>query len=179
MIVPKDSDYPHSTHLHRYACWAAARAAQRRFSGGTTAKVIQILESCGFQESVAELHDSQPSRHAYDEWHFATVMQLQDAFKQQGIVATHGQVAKIIAIYLKTVYVIRFPDSALAHVAHPPIDRILLMNVRNSKETKSFSGSINWTQFDRASYQEAVEYLRSETEGRPFWEIEKFWDPRL
>ena len=167
-------DYPHHAHLHNYACWTAARAAQRRFAGARTEVVRGVLEESNFPESLQKLYENCPTETAYDEWHDATVAKLKYSFDRKGVVATYGQVA-VIAIYLKTVYTTRYPSSALAHVAHAPIDRILLENIRKCANTGPFTGSISWTKFGKAEYYAALKYLRQECKNQPFWSIERYW----
>ena len=40
-------------HRHRYACWCAARAAQRGWSGVTTARVRSAIEASTLYEVLA------------------------------------------------------------------------------------------------------------------------------
>ena len=169
------TEYSHGIHLHNYACWTAARAAQRRFRGAKTEVVKHVLEAGNFPKSLEDLYESSPTREEYDAWHQSMVGRLQIGFEQVDVPATYGQVAKIIAIYVKTVYVARYPESTLAMVAHPPIDRVLLRNVRACKSTAPFAGSISWTKFDSSEYHTALGYLRKECSGQPFWAIERYW----
>lgn len=168
-------DYTHDIHLHNYGCWTAARAAQRRFPGARTEVVQSVLEKSGFPKALRELYESDPTAAQFDSWHQDMVGHLQVCFQDEGVVASYGQAAKVIAVYLKTVYIARYPESPLAYVAHPPIDRILLQNIKKCKTTAVFTGSLSWTKFGAAEYHAAVQYLREECENQPFWTIERYW----
>lgn len=167
--------YSHNLHLHNYACWTAARAAQRRFPGAKTHVVQKVLEYSNFPKRLKTVYRADPTPAQYDRWHKVMVAELKGGFKQEGVAASYGQVAKVIAVYIKTIYILRYSDSVLAQVAHPPIDRTLLQNISACKETAAFEGSISWTKFDKEDYFTAVDYLRREGKGRPFWSIERYW----
>lgn len=94
--------------------------------------------------------------------------------------ATYGRAAKIIAIYIKTVYVIRFPDSNISRFAHPPIDRILLTAIAAHKFEGLRFLDKGWTQFDENDYKSVISNLRNlkkQKSLQAFWEIECFWNP--
>jgi hypothetical protein len=94
--------------------------------------------------------------------------------------ATFGRAAKLIAIYLKSMVVLVRPDTALAKVAHPPIDSILLRNVARAREVQSPHkhtwAKIKWTQLNEVSYYILVDQLLDVVPGgEPFWMLEQFW----
>ncbi|MBC6995906.1 hypothetical protein QWY85_17175 [Neolewinella lacunae] len=171
--------YSHKEHLHRFACWTAARAAQRGWGGGTTTTIIAALESTGFREKLSDIYQSSPTAAEFDQWHAERVGELtlilvdKLSKPQQNI---YGRVAKIIAIYIKTVYVSQYPDAVLSKVAHPPIDGILLKEVKKKTHLKYPPKlGFHWSTFDAEAYQTALNYLREVNQGKAFWEIEEFW----
>jgi hypothetical protein len=178
-----DYTYTHEEHLHRFACWTAARAAQRGWKGATTKAISDALEETHFSEKLLELFKAEPDARTFDVWHTSRVKELRKVFLAQKLEpepVTYGRIAKIIAIYIKTVYISNCPTSSLAQVAHPPIDAILLRNVKaHLKENVDFTYptklGFHWTKFDQLTYSQAVEFLRKVNGELPFWAVEVFW----
>jgi len=48
-------NYTHQEHMHRYACWAAARAAQRGWKGGSVDNIKAAIEAVNLRENLLEL----------------------------------------------------------------------------------------------------------------------------
>lgn len=95
--------------------------------------------------------------------------------------ATYGRAAKLIAVYLKAM-VVTGPGSktALARVAHPPIDRILLKNICQAGHLESPHkkewGVVNWSKLDAKGYYRLIGQLRvCLKDGEPMWMLEKYW----
>ena len=120
----------------------------------------------------------------FDAWHSYRVQEIAEVLlrlelETEGI--TYGRIAKIIAVYVKTIYITAHPDSPLARVAHPPIDAILLRNLKKSQKAKDdglpypVGLGIHWTKFTKEDYARALEYLRAINQEKPFWAIEEFW----
>jgi hypothetical protein len=175
-----DIPYTHEEHLHRFACWTAARAAQRGWGGGGTTAITTALEETGFREKLEKLHLSPPSTEEFDSWHADRVWELTEALISHLTDPgknIYGRIAKVIAIYIKTVYVSQYPHSALSKVAHPPIDGILLREVKDKNRTYKYPPKLgfHWSTFDAAAYQKALGYLREVNGDKAFWEIEVFW----
>jgi hypothetical protein len=177
-------DYNHDEHLHRFACWTASRAAQRGWGKATVETITRAIEKVKFPSSLRALYDRSPNVVDFDDWHQATFEELKVALVDQGIEPksiTYGRVAKIIAIYIKTVFISNDPTSQLARVAHPPIDGILLRNIKSSEEGKKYGiqypkeVGVNWTKFDKDGYYTVVKFLRSTNGDKPFWQVEAFW----
>lgn len=138
--------YSHAEHLHRFACWTAARAAQRGWAGATTKTITKALEDTEFAANLQELFDSSPDSKMFDAWHSSIVQEIGEVLlkldlEPKGI--TYGRIAKIIAVYIKTVYISAHPDSSLAEVAHPPVDAILLRCVRADQKKKKRRGAVS------------------------------------
>jgi hypothetical protein len=92
-----------------------------------------------------------------------------------------GRAAKLVAVYLKAMVVMGGdPETSLARVAHPPIDRILLQNLARAEELDSPHqrawGGTNWTQLSEDAYYELIEQLCSCLEAdEPMWHLERYW----
>lgn len=95
-------NYNFYTHLHNYAVWTAARAAQRGFT--TTQNISNAIDGTDLAKVAKEKPDYSPGE--FDLFHKTTAKRLIDAFKQmKAPEASYGRVAKIISIYLKTALV--------------------------------------------------------------------------
>jgi hypothetical protein len=174
--VPNNKQaYPHEEHMHRYACWAAARAAQRKWKGGKARVVKDVIEHVGLQGSLRILFEQKPDYAAYQVWHSEIAQEMTRLFRLLGRETYYGRSAKIIGIYVKTVYVARDLFCALSTVAYPPVDQELLMAVKKCKETPPYRHKLSWTTFDETDHNDAIAYLRELVQNRPFWEVERYW----
>jgi hypothetical protein len=167
--------YTSEEHMHRYACWAAARAAQRGWKGGNAVNIKAALEEVGLRGKLRKLAEDKPDAARYQCWHSTIANELIQSFNDIGLIASYGRVAKIIAIYVKTVYVAKDPLGPLSMAAYPPVDRELLMAVKRSKETPPYEHGLSWTGFTEKDHDNAIAYLRRLVENRPFWEVERYW----
>lgn len=162
--------YTFEKHLHNYACWTAARAVQRNFTN--TSNIIRVIETSDLMHLVSlKINNIEE----FDSFHRVCCNQLIDSFKNEcDKVSTYGRAAKIVAIYLKTAVIVRYSgEGKLAEVAHPPIDRIILTNLR-----KNFKGvvpdKINWTELDEDQYFDLIAKLRT-LPFEKFWQLEEYW----
>lgn len=67
-----------------------------------------------------------------------------------------------------------------ARGAHPPIDSILLGNLRRAAETpaacRKALSTIRWTKLDEGAYYQLINLLRGCLRaGEPMWHLEQFW----
>jgi hypothetical protein len=178
-------DYDIFEHRHRFACWAAARAAQRGFAN--TKVIVDALESTGIREFVRASTKRKITRAAFDkqhrEWRTAFCRHARHALRAEPTKAklvTHGRAAKVIAIYVKTMVITNGNHrSPLARVAHPPIDRVLLKALARDGRVEVTRSAlrklINWTQLGPRDYERLIEDLRKVTGADPFWMIEECW----
>ncbi len=95
---------------------------------------------------------------------------------------TYGRVAKLVAVYLKSMAVVGpGANSSLSAVAHPPIDSILLKNLASDETVvspyKAHWKSLAWTKLNEAEYYTLVSELRSVLrDSDPWWTLEKYWN---
>jgi hypothetical protein len=162
--------YSFSTHLHNFAVWTAARAAQRGFT--TSANIAKAIVASGLREDCVDekIDWNEP---VFDSYHQKWAARIIENIRQAtGINCTYGRASKIIAIYIKTAVVLtNRGEGALAAFAHPPIDRILLKNLKMKHWVKAVP---NWTDLEQNEYFLLIEHLRS-FEITPFWKLEEFW----
>ena len=174
--------YDLDEHRHRFASWAAARAAQRGWLNST--ELINALELSGLPRFVAERGREPISRDDFDENHRVWATSLLDALDLATTDGLYGRAAKLIAIYLKgTVVLGPLGDSPLARISHPPVDRVLLQAL--SKDAKvpphlrKLFRTATWTKFGHSEYERVIAALRTLLgPDEPFWAIERYWTPQ-
>ncbi|HAK79362.1 MAG TPA: hypothetical protein DCR35_17430 [Runella sp.] len=167
--------YSYFNHLHNYAIWTAARAAQRGFT--TTKNIKTAIEKTELKD-LLEGNKPLKSVEEFDTFHEKCCEFIMAEISQLGIKGvTYGRAAKIVNIYIKTAIVIPNPDSQLAFIAHPPVDRILLIGLTEQLKVKFHK--ISWTGFDQKDYLKIITQFRELGFGLevPFWKIEKYWNP--
>jgi hypothetical protein len=179
-VGKSDRDYDLFRHRHNFAVWAAARAAQRGFT--SVAKLKDALECCGIREFVRTQARTPIIATRYDAYHRTWCRRIVRRLRATGVArVSHGRAAKLIAVYLKTMVVTALGGkTALARVAHPPIDRILLQNICRANEIDSAHRTewraINWSQLDAKEYYRLIRQLRAcLRSGQPFWMLEEYW----
>jgi hypothetical protein len=80
----------------------------------------------------------------------------------------------LLAIYIKTLYIIPGQRKDLLQHAHPPVDRILLKNALPKGE-RSNPENLAWTHFDKKRYDEAFKKVELKCGTGERWKIEKCW----
>jgi hypothetical protein len=174
--------YDLAEHRHRFAGWAAARAAQRNF---TSVKNLRAaLQATDIRRVLSDPQTLQLSQDQFNNQHRKWCRAICSRLATLGIKnATYGRAAKLVAVYLKaTVIMAETCDSSLGRSLHPPIDRVLLRALASSTEITSRHQtewrSINWTQLEEKPYYELIGQLREALPpGAPFWTIEEYWQP--
>ncbi len=172
-------DYEPFDHRHRFAVWAAARAAQRGFAPVEVLRAA--LEATDIVHFVRDPASVQVDERAFEAHHRRWCTAIVEFLAEKGIAnVTYGRAAKLVAVYLKSMIVLG-PDgpSSLASIAHPPIDRILLQNLASSDVAsphKSEWRATTWTTLDEQSYYALISQLRGVlAKSEPFWKLEKYW----
>jgi hypothetical protein len=162
--------YDFTEHLHRYAVWTAARAAQRGFT--TTKNIKQAIDATSLKELI---HKPEIAVGDFDGYHRECAKALIKAFKKMKVDASYGRIAKIIAIYIKTAVILpNKAKSELSKIAHPPIDRILLKNVLPKGDKIP-----NWTELDKKKYFDLIKKIRAKIKAEEMdanWKLEVYWD---
>jgi hypothetical protein len=167
-------------HRHRFAVWAAARAAQRGLT--TVENLRDALEATDIrdflleEEKVLSLSDAEFDRQ-HRSWCNGIVGFLQRREVQK---ATYGRAAKLVAVYLKSMIVMGpHGNSALAAVVHPPIDRNLLQNLARSPAgapSRRRLQETSWTELSETTYFQLLRALRRMlAPGHPWWMLEEHW----
>jgi hypothetical protein len=92
---------------------------------------------------------------AIDEQHSVWRTKLVDLASKSRVELSHGQAAKLINIYLKSIFVCGgFHEHTHVKSLHPPIDRILLqeMLAKGFGDTSNWK-KVNWTKLTSDEYQ--------------------------
>ena len=167
-------------HKHNFSVWAAARAAQRRFTNVETLK--EALEQCGVVEFLKDPSALTTDKEEFDALHRTWCRNIVDWLVEKGVrEVTFGRAAKLIAVYLKSMVIIGADAYCkLAQIVHPPVDRILLRNLSRSPEIRSPHKRawrhINWSQLDEDEYYMLMSQLASCLgNGEPMWSLERYW----
>ena len=172
-------DYDLFEHRHRFAIWAAARAAQR---GLTSVGMLRnALEATDIVRFVRLRSSLRTGAQAFDRQHRRWCSSILRYLHRHGVEkAAYGHAAKLVGIYLKSMIVVGpYADSRLASVIHRPIDRMLL-----SRLTSPDVGSLrmsrwrhtSWTSLDERSYYALVSDLREVLPRKEaFWKLEQYW----
>jgi len=175
-------NYDLAEHRHRFAIWAAARAAQRGFT--TVGNLRDALEATDIREVLSDPDTLRISATQFDALHQGWCSSICSSLSARQVSkVTHGRAAKVVAVYLKAVVLMGDrSDSQLGRNMHPPIDRTLLQSLAASDQItsphKATWRSVSWTQLDRAGYDVLISQLRGTIPaGAPFWTIEEHWEP--
>lgn len=160
-------------HRLRYAAWTSTRAISRGTDGGNVGNVYRTIAAAGLEKALIQTFASNTE---YDTWHPKTVQAVIKAAKKNGMVLTFGQGAKLLAIYIKTLYIIPGLRKDLLKHAHPPVDRILLQHCLPRPHNRD-SNWVSWSKFDRKRYRRSfncIELMSLKT-GEPRWKLEQCW----
>jgi hypothetical protein len=174
------AQYDLFTHRHNFAVWAAARAAQRSLTN--VAKMRSALEKCGVVEFIRQYRGEEVSLAEFDVLHRTWCRCIIKCLVADGVsTAMYGRAAKLIAIYLKSMVIVGGgAGTSLACVAHPPIDEILLKNLRRAPTTLNIHKKewrmIRWTKLNEAEYFRLIGQLRDYLgKDEPMWKLEEYW----
>jgi hypothetical protein len=176
-----DPAYTLPTHCHRFAAWAASRAAQRGCKNATTARLIKALEIAGAPNFIPEKLQKINSAVEYSEFHHKICNRILDAIKDHCSNFGYGRAAKLLAIYLKSMVII-VPDfmHPVRELIHPPIDSILLKRLLKDKPnlSKKIELRRRWTKINEMEYFELIHLLQQVGLDKPqFWMLERYWVP--
>ena len=179
---PDHAEGPYSIelHRHRFAAWAASRAASVSTCRFTVATGRELLEACGFRAEFAT-PDMLPSPQAIDQSHREWRQKVIAAAKPHGHVVSHGVAAKLINVYLKSRFVCGgFHDHAHVQALHPPIDSVLLerlwkCNVGGEEAIWRWAAQKRWSRLGPEDYEQLIDRIRTALKGAPLWTIEEHW----
>jgi hypothetical protein len=134
--------YQIDEHRHRFAVWAAARAAQRGLRNGSVRDLGRALAACGVVKMVRTPSAWPSTARTFDavhlKWCRRIVRALSNTAEAQAI---FGRAAKLVSVYLKAMIMLAgHEDTPLGRVIHPPIDAILLRRLASNSKLDSPRG---------------------------------------
>ncbi|MFZ0254059.1 MAG: hypothetical protein WAN46_00075, partial [Gammaproteobacteria bacterium] len=122
--------YSIDEHRHRFAAWAAGRAASVKGCRFTVKKAKDILESVGLRALVSTPKNL-PYPECFDAEHRAWRQKIIERAGEPRF--THGIAAKLINVYLKSAFVCGgYHEHPRVRAIHPPIDGLLLRELSES-----------------------------------------------
>ncbi len=173
--------YSIEEHKHRFAAWAAARAASVNKCRFSVELGKQILDSAEMN-NVARSIDNLPRAIEFDAKHREWRNKVIRAAQRHQLTFTHGVSAKLINIYLKSIFVCghNHEDSRVKAI-HPPIDSVLLDalyygNVGNLRNQWQTARRTRWSRLNSAQYEGVISSIKQIIpDGNGLWQIEEYW----
>lgn len=174
--------YDLSEHRHRFAAWAAARAAQRGFAG--VEDLRSALKTTDIRVTISRPETSQVGPSEFENLHRRWCTAICSTWNRReiGKEMKYGRAAKLVAVYLKTVVIMGAgAETPLGRCIHPPIDRTLLHRLAASRQIqsphKTAWRNTNWTQLGKSEYYTLTAQLRDAVpRDLPFWMLEEYWN---
>lgn len=175
----KIQTYTLEEHIHRYAVWTAARAASK--SRLKNSEVGYLIDASDLRASINKLKtNSELTETTYRNWlknkgeEIISLVADKNWSEFKTKQFKFGLAAKLISVYIKTSEVLPTKGlSALAQVAHPPLDSILLKNISKTYGVKL---KTNWSTFNWHDYEEVIDHVFALYPHPPYWMIEAEWN---
>lgn len=172
--------YDIKEHRHRYAAWAAGRAASVKGCRFSVEQAKEILEIAGLKKLIC-IPDNLPSSEQIDVEHRTWRNNVIKATLGMNLQFSHGVAAKLINIYLKSIFVCGGHHEHINFQAlHPPIDAVLLDELEKQdlggfRSEWARAKRVKWSKFNSEQYETVINLIRTSMQDRPMWEIEQFW----
>jgi len=173
--------YSIEEHQHRFSSWAASRAASVKGCRFTVAVGKKIIEDAGLAE-IAKSIENLPDPDQFDDVHKHWRQAVIQSAGKLNLQFTHGVAAKLINIYLKSIFVCSayYTDKKVMAI-HPPIDRVLLdelykKDIGKQRLAWRDARKAKWSKLDSEQYGSVISAIKktvSPNEG--LWTIEKHW----
>lgn len=173
--------YTIQEHVHRFAAWAASRAASTSNGRFPVSTGQVILREAGFRRLVDAGTDGLPHPGNVDEQHRQWRSDVIRIAEGHRLTWTHGIAAKLINCYLKAVFVTLATSGHPKVVAlHPPVDRLLLNQLARSGGDRSVVWARyrdrGWSNFGSGEYEAVIGEFRAQLgPDSPLWRIESHW----
>lgn len=173
--------YSINEHKHIFAAWAASRAASVITCRFKVQQGKEILEKANINLLSNDINNL-PCSEDFDEKHLEWRNNVISTALEYRLKFSHGIAAKLINIYLKTIYVCgsNYNDPRVRAI-HPPIDRVLLdalykHNVGNLKDEWNKARKISWSKLNSKQYYNVILAIKKVfPDNSGLWQIEKYW----
>jgi hypothetical protein len=168
-------------HKHRFAAWAASRAASVKGCRFKVERGKAILDQSGLPH-LLDNPVSLPPPDQIDLAHRRWREEIIGIAGANGCTFTHGVAAKLINVYLKAAFVCGGHHThPSVRTLHPPIDEVLLnglieKNVGDLSHRWRIYASTRWSKLDSLAYEALIDDIRGVLPvGAPLWSIEQYW----
>jgi hypothetical protein len=169
-------------HKHRFAAWASGRAANVKNHRFTVEQGKKIIEESGLNQ-IATSIDNLPEPEEFDEVHCRLrELVIQASANILNKHFTHGVAAKLINVYLKSIFVCGYQyDNQKVKAIHPPIDSVLLDALHNEdvgelKKDWQVLRKRRWSNFNSDEYESAIYAIKKVLPKEAgLWQIEYYW----
>ncbi len=173
--------YTIEEHKHRFAIWAACRAASVKGCRFTVEKGKQILEDAKINVIINSI-DNLPEPDNFKMWHRKWRNKIINVAQQYKLKFTHGVAAKLLNIYFKLIFVCSGNhNDARVKAIHPPIDSLLLNQLYKldiGEQCKSWQAArrIRWSKLNSEQYENVIKAIRKVLPAdNGLWQIEEHW----
>lgn len=167
--------YTIQEHMHRFALWISARAAQRGVKKFTIENLNLLFEKINFRSEINFAIERINNSNDFEKFHIEICNKM---IENASFKLTYGRASKILAMYFKTISINQNTSSGiLPQLIHPPIDAILLNAIGDDHVSLKMLKKIKWTQLSQKKYWELINHLKGN--NLPInWELESYWHPR-
>jgi hypothetical protein len=172
--------YTIEEHKHRFAAWAASRAASVSRCRFTVEQGKSFIEAVGIEKLLTS-PEKLPSPEFIDDRHREWREKVIGVAQKELPNITHGVAAKLINMYLKAGFVCGgHHNHVRVQVLHPPIDSLLLErlsenNIGGLSSVWNKARKIRWSKFDSEQYETVINSIRVSMGDKPLWEVERYW----
>jgi len=184
--MEKTISYDIGKHIHRFSSWCASTAARASKSNRFKVKKgIELIEKCEiftFHSDPSMLPEPADFDDSHRKWRKEVINASGNLKFKDGVAA------KLINCYLKASMINRLSiDDPRVKSIHPPIDRILLSNLKTHGNVKfpkqccETNGLPAWSRLESDQYEEIIQCLKkfigykNDGSGPGLWELEKYW----
>jgi len=178
---PIAEPYTIDQHRHRFAAWAASRAASVAPNRFKVEHGVEMIKIAGLPDLFAS-PDNLPSPDQIDYAHRAwRTSIITAADRQYKLTLSHGVAAKLINIYFKAGFVCGgHHDHPRVQALHPPIDSLLLIALAKAYDGKlgqrfKAAQTKKWSKFNSREYEALIGDIREAMNGKPLWMMEEHW----
>jgi hypothetical protein len=174
--------YSIEEHKHRFASWAASRGASTSPNCRFEVELGKLLlEESGLKKIAQDLNNL-PEPAEFDNQHKVWRNTIIELAKQHQKMFTHGVAAKLINLYLKSIFICgENIDNPKIKAIHPPIDSLLLdelykQNIGGKRRVWQAAREAKWSKFTCDEYEQVITEIQSITKtGHGLWEVEQYW----
>ncbi len=177
------ASYTIEEHTHRFAAWAASRAASTRtcpFTVNDGKGWIEKAELKKFACTPEKLPDPEHFDSEHQKWRQLIIEASEVTFRDKTaktVKVTDGVAAKLINVYLKAAVVHKqCQDLPAVRSIHPPVDRLLLKELAKQRPGIWGKNLPTWSKLGPEEYEGVIQKVREIlAPNTALWKIEVYW----